>query len=85
MHLPGVMSLKEKRSVIKPMLSRIRKQFNVSAAEIDLQDKWQTTCISIATVTNSSTHAQQTINTVIKWIETNFPDNLIINQEIEVI
>lgn len=85
MHLSGVLSLKEKRGLLKRMFARVRKQFNVSIAEIDHHDKWQSTRIAIVTVTNSTKHAQQSIDTISKWIEANFPDHLIVDQEIEII
>jgi len=85
MHLPGVLSLKEKRGLLKTMFGRIRKQFNVSVAEIDHQDTWRSTRIAIVTVTNSTVHAQQSINTIVKWVEATFPDQLITDQDIEIL
>ena len=40
LHLPACSSLKEKRGRLKPLLARLHKEFNVSVAEMDLQDKW---------------------------------------------
>jgi uncharacterized protein len=39
--IQGASTLKEKRSVLKRMRALVRKDFNVSAAEIAYQDKWQ--------------------------------------------
>ena len=41
LHLPTCGSLKEKRGRIKPLIARLHREFNVSVAEMDLQDKWQ--------------------------------------------
>ena len=38
LHLPTCSSLKEKRGRIKPLMARLRREFNVSAAEMDLQE-----------------------------------------------
>ena len=38
LHLHGVRSLKEKRSIIKSLQARLRNEFNVSVAEVDAQD-----------------------------------------------
>ena len=38
LHLEGVASLKEKRSVVQRILGRCRSRFPVSAAEVDDQD-----------------------------------------------
>jgi uncharacterized protein YlxP (DUF503 family) len=85
LHLPGVGSLKEKRSILKPLLSRLHNTFNVSAAEVDHQDVWQSATIAVASVSNSTSHANQVISHVLAWIEANFPDTLIVHQEIEIL
>ena len=41
LHLEGCHSLKEKRSVIKPIVNGLRKTFNVSVAETGHHDLWQ--------------------------------------------
>jgi uncharacterized protein YlxP (DUF503 family) len=84
-HLPGVTSLKEKRSILKSMLKRLHNTFNVSAAEVDFQDSWDSAVIAIGTVTTSTHHANQTISIIINWIEANYPDALIVQQEIEMV
>ena len=56
LHLPGCASLKEKRGRIKPLLARLHRQFNLSVAELGLQDKWQETIISCGMVGNDKIH-----------------------------
>ena len=85
LELPGVSSLKEKRGILKFLISRVQKQFNVSVAEVGYNDVWQSSAIAIATVTNSTRHANQVVDTVLKWIEQNFPDLEIIGERIEII
>jgi uncharacterized protein YlxP (DUF503 family) len=85
LHLPGLGSLKQKRSVIKPLLTRLHNTFNISAAEVDYQDVWQSAVIGISLVTNSTAHAQQVLNGVIEWIESNFPNVQIVRQKIEIL
>ncbi|WP_145644252.1 DUF503 domain-containing protein, partial [Bacillus licheniformis] len=46
-------SLKEKRAVLKRIITRIRAKFNVSVSEIDYQDTWQRTSFGIAAVSSS--------------------------------
>jgi hypothetical protein len=48
LHLPGCASLKEKRGRIKPLIARLHREFNVSVAEMGLQDKWQEAVIVCA-------------------------------------
>lgn len=62
-------SLKEKRHVIKSILGRIQSRFNVSIAEIGLNDTWEISIIGFACVTNSTEHANQMISKVINFID----------------
>jgi len=53
LYIPGTQSLKEKRFILKSIITRLRNTFNVSVAEVDYQDKWQRACIGVAAVSNS--------------------------------
>ena len=85
LYLPGVASLKEKRSIIKSLIVRLRKQFNVAVAEVDYQDVWQSAVIGIVTVTNESSHAYQMMGKINQWVEDNYPQVMIIKQSTEII
>lgn len=84
-HLPGVASLKEKRSIVKSMLARLHNTFNVAAAEIDHLDKWQSAVIAVTSVSNSGSHTNEVLDKVIDWIESHYPDALIVHQSIEIL
>jgi uncharacterized protein len=84
-YLPGMTSLKDKRSITKSMLARLRNTFNVSAAEVGFLDQWQSAGIAVTTVSNSSQHVNEVLHNVINWIEANFPDALLVKQEIEIL
>ena len=62
-------SLKEKRHAIKSIIGRLKSRFNISIAEVGLNDSWQTTIIGFACVTNDSNHANEVISKVIKFID----------------
>jgi uncharacterized protein YlxP (DUF503 family) len=85
LHLPGCASLKEKRGRLKPLLARLHKQFNVSAAEMDLQDQWREALIAVALVNSNGAHIQRTLQAVMKWIESNWPDGMLVDEKIEII
>ena len=85
LYLPGAASLKEKRSMLKPLLSRMRNQFNVANAEIDHNDVWQSAKVGITTVSNSTSHCQQMLRTILTWIEQEFPDLIISGERIEIL
>ena len=85
LHLPACSSLKEKRGRIKPLIARLHREFNVSVAEMDLQDKWQEAVIACAMVGNDAAQLQRSLQTVAKWVEANWPDGMVVDEKIEVI
>lgn len=85
LHLPACASLKEKRGRIKPLIARLHREFNISVAEMDLQDKWQEAVIVCAMVGNEHGHVQSALQTVAKWVEGNWTDGDVIEQRIEII
>jgi uncharacterized protein len=80
--IPEANSLKDKRSVLKSMLEGMRNKFNVSAAEIDDNDVWRRAVIGVACVSNSQPFADQVLNKVIDWIESN-PRVYIVDVQLE--
>ncbi|MBZ0316709.1 MAG: DUF503 domain-containing protein [Anaerolineae bacterium] len=85
LYLPGIQSLKEKRSCLKSLIARVHREFNVSVAEVDLQDVWQSATVGMAVVSNNADHAEKMLEAVCGWIERNRPDITIIEAAIEVV
>ena len=85
LHIPGCSSLKEKRSRIKPVLTRLHREFNVASAEMDLQDIWQSTIIGCATLSGDSSQNQRLLQQIVNFVEQNWPDLLIVDHSIELI
>ncbi len=85
LRLPTCASLKEKRGRIKPLISRLHREFNVSVAEVDLNDSWQETVIGCAMIGNDQAFLHSALQTVAKWVEGNWSDGDIIEQRIEII
>lgn len=83
LHLPGCRSLKEKRSQIKPLLSRLRREFNLSTAELDLQDAHQQAVIGCAMIGNDAAYLQSALEAVRRWVQANWREGEIIEQHIE--
>lgn len=69
LHLPGIQSLKEKRSVLERLKNSLRRQFNISVAETDERDKWQLSVLTIACVAGSGTLAHQMVERVLSVLE----------------
>jgi hypothetical protein len=85
LYLPESHSLKDKRSVLKSMLTRMRNTFNVSAAEIDENDRTQSAVIAVAVVSNSSRHASEVLQKVEAWIESHYPEAQIVRTRVEIL
>jgi len=62
-------SIKEKRQVIKSIIGKLQSRFNISIAEVDLNDSWKSSIIGFACVTNDTQHANQIVSKVIKFID----------------
>lgn len=50
LHLPQTHSLKEKRSILKRLIHKLRSHYNCAVGETDFQDMWQTAELAIVTV-----------------------------------
>ena len=85
LHIPACSSLKEKRGYIKPLIARLHREFNVSVAEMDLQDKWQEAVIVCAMVGNEHGHLEAALQSVAKWVEDHWTDGDVIKQKIEIV
>ena len=66
-------SLKDKRSHIKRITSKLRNNFNVSIAELDYHDLWQRTKLGIVTISNEQVFSEKVIQGVLEVIDT-FPE-----------
>ncbi len=67
--LDGVRSLKEKRKIIKSIITRINQKFNLSVAEIEYQDKWQRSLLGLAVVGNDKSYLNQILDKAVDLIE----------------
>ncbi len=85
LYLPGVHSLKEKRSIVKSLIARMRNEFNVAAAEVDAQDSHGRAVIGVACVSSSGEYARGQLEALIRWIEKERPDIPLIDHEIEIL
>ena len=69
LYAPWISSLKEKRMIVKSLIARTRKKFNVSIAEIAEQDTHQTIILGVACATSSVSQADSIIDHVIALVE----------------
>ena len=85
LNLPACSSLKEKRGRLKPLLHRLHRQFNLSVAEVDLQDQWQQARVACSMVGNDRPHLERSMQTVVRWVERNWNDGVLLNETLEII
>jgi hypothetical protein len=57
-------SLKDKRSVVQSLKTRLRHKFNVAVAEIDGQELWQRATLAAVTVSSSHQFAEKLLRSV---------------------
>ncbi|MBN2305722.1 MAG: DUF503 domain-containing protein [Anaerolineae bacterium] len=85
LNLPGVGSLKEKRGILKTLIARLHKRFNIAVAEVDLNDVWQSATLGVAIVSTGAGHAEARLESVLRWIEHNWPNLDVVDHTFEVI
>lgn len=85
LQLPGCKSLKEKRSRLKPLISRLHREFNISIAELSHQDIWDEATIGCVMISNDHQFSESSLQTVIHWLNKNWPDVSLVDDHIEII
>ena len=69
LHLPACHSLKEKRSVLKPLTVGLRRALNVSVAETGQQDLWQRAEIACAVIGSDRSVVDGTLRAADRMVE----------------
>ena len=73
LHLPGCQSLKQKRSILAPLLSRL-KRYNLSVIEAAYQDSWQIAELQVAKLGLNRAQLDRDLAQVVTLIENGFRD-----------
>jgi len=68
--MPGITSLKGKRSIVKSLIGRLKSRFNISISEVDHQDHKTSAVIAIAIVCNETRFVDQQFDTIIDFMRT---------------
>ncbi len=68
LHLQGINSLKEKRSIVKSLIGRLKSRFNVSISEVDHQDNKNGAVVGIAIVSNDSRFINSQFESIISFM-----------------
>ncbi len=66
--LGDVHSLKEKRSVVRPIVAELRRKYAVSVAEVGEQDLHRRALIGLAVVSGDITHVTDVLDACERWM-----------------
>lgn len=69
LRLEGVNSLKDKRHIIRGLIEKLRRDFQVAASEVGDHDLWGNAVLGIAAVSNDTQHVESILAKVIERIE----------------
>lgn len=69
LEIPGNGSLKGKRSVVKSVIARLRREYNLAAAEVDDHDQWQRAVLGIVTISNDAAYAHSVLERAVAALE----------------
>lgn len=85
LYLPMNDSLKGKRGILKPLIARLRRDFNVSVCEADAQDAWTRAVLEVACVSQSQAQAHRQLQIVANRIEGWRMDAQLVDYEIDML
>jgi uncharacterized protein YlxP (DUF503 family) len=69
LNIPAARSLKDKRRVVKSLITRLRNKHNAAVAEVGENDKWQICQLGAAVVSNRSDHVSSQLSAIVKTVE----------------
>jgi uncharacterized protein YlxP (DUF503 family) len=78
-------SLKDKRSILKPLLHKLHGEFNVSAAEVDKNDLWNESIVGCALISNEKQFAEASLARIPDFIAKYFSDIDILKYSIQIL
>ena len=70
-------SLKDKRTVLKSIKAKLRQKFNISIIESDYQEKWKSSILSIALITDQKKNTARQLEIIEEFIINNFSVEII--------
>ena len=68
LHLHGINSLKEKRSIVKSLLGRLKSRFNISVSEVDHQDEKTSAIVGVALISNDTQFINKQFDSIIDFM-----------------
>jgi uncharacterized protein YlxP (DUF503 family) len=69
LEIPENDSLKGKRSVVKPIVMKVKNKFSIHAAEVDDLDSHDTAVIGLVMCGNDQQHVNEVLSKAVDWVE----------------
>lgn len=66
--LHGLTSLKDKRSIVKSLIGRLKSRFNISISEVDHQDSKSMAVLGIAVVSNDAQFIDKQLDSILDFM-----------------
>jgi len=82
--LPGVNSLKAKRSIVRKVLDRAANRYNVAVAEVGRQDAHRQALLGFAVVSGDRRHANSMLDSIAEFVESS-ADAVVLNRSMELV
>jgi uncharacterized protein YlxP (DUF503 family) len=82
--LPGVDSLKGKRSIVRRIVDRARNKFNVAIAEVADMDAHRRAVLGFAVVSNDTRHVSSMVDTIVSFVA-GATEALVIDRAMEIV
>lgn len=76
-------SLKEKRKIVKSIVAKVQKRFNVSISEVGSNDKWQMVELGISSVGNDRRFVNSSLDNILSYVDSLYLGE-IIESDIEI-
>jgi len=83
--LPDIESLKGKRQIVKSLTAKLKNKFNISVAEVEDNDLWQSATIGVCFVSNDKRFTNEVLSKAVDLVVSNQGDYELLNYEIEIL
>jgi len=67
--LPTARSLKDRRSLVQSVTTRMRREYGVSVADLDTHPHYSRAVLGVAAVSNQAGHARDVVETAVRFLE----------------
>jgi len=85
LRIPGNMSLKGKRQVLKSIKTQTKNRFDVAVAEVEDQQLWQMATLGICCISNDSRYANEVLSKVVNFVTNGRFEAEMLDYKIEII